>query len=440
MAEQLAAHGIESSVLARPLKQRGRDYWTGKDEEREFPSGTLVIDLAQSQGHLARALLEAGSDFEPEFVERQREQQKQRQQTERYPVTSGGSGFYDVTGWCLVFAHGLDAWTSSEAPAFERGDWKTESRATLGKQGAVLRYSDRDDILAAFDLLGAGVKVDIADDAMQLAGQRFPVGTFLVLRQNNQGADLTAALEKVAKKRGVVFEALDTAYPDKGGSGPGSTVRSLRAPRIGVIFGTGTDITSFGSAWFALERTFKLPLTPLTTSALDNPGDLTCIVCPPGRYPKASARLKDWVRAGGTLILLEDFDWALGQDGFVTLGTKNGASLPGSLFRARLNKRSLYTAGYDSVTNIAVPVSGSRHLKVKSEGGAVVSFEPKGERKKLLSGWEWEDTEDALADTVWMHDEPVGRGHVIFLAYDPTDRAMWPGLDKLLLNAMLFGP
>ena len=60
---------------------------------------------------------------------------------------------------------------------------------------------------------------------------------------------------------------------------------------------------------------------------------------------------------------------------------------------------------------------------------------------KLLSGWSWpEDSEKALNGSVWLQDTPVGRGHAILFIYDPTARAMWPGLNKLLLNAMLIGP
>ncbi len=70
-----------------------------------------------------------------------------------------------------------------------------------------------------------------------------------------------------------------------------------------------------------------------------------------------------------------------------------------------------------------------------------MTLDPDEKVNKLLSGWEYDnDTEKNLAGTVWLQDVPVGRGHAIIFFQDPTDRAMWPGLEKLLLNAMLMGP
>jgi hypothetical protein len=71
----------------------------------------------------------------------------------------------------------------------------------------------------------------------------------------------------------------------------------------------------------------------------------------------------------------------------------------------------------------------------------VVTFGKDDKRPMLLSGWEWpDDSESELAGKVWLQDTPVGRGHVILFTIDPTNRAMWPGLNKLLLNAMILGP
>ncbi|MEI8283303.1 MAG: hypothetical protein WCG75_12920, partial [Armatimonadota bacterium] len=95
--------------------------------------------------------------------------------------------------------------------------------------------------------------------------------------------------------------------------------------------------------------------------------------------------------------------------------------------------------GYEG-DEIAVPVSGSSFPKARKEGGGVVKF-AEGDTKKLLTGWTWGDeTEKALAGAVWLHDEPSGQGHIVWFAEDPCERAMWPGLHKLLLNALVLLP
>jgi hypothetical protein len=142
---------------------------------------------------------------------------------------------------------------------------------------------------------------------------------------------------------------------------------------------------------------------------------------------------------------LGGLSWA--TSGFVDLERwhKDAEDLPGSIFRARLDPRSFLSYGYvspkDGPIELAVPVAGSSFYKSRKEGGSVVTFSADEKEKKLLSGWEWpDDTESALAGKVWLQDSPVGRGHVILFTYDPTTRALWPGLNKLLLNAMILGP
>jgi hypothetical protein len=85
---------------------------------------------------------------------------------------------------------------------------------------------------------------------------------------------------------------------------------------------------------------------------------------------------------------------------------------------------------------LAVPVAGSRFYASRKEGGTLVRV--LGGPDSLLSGWSWpEESEKAITDSVWLQDVPVGEGHVYLFTWDPTDRAMWPGLHKLLLNSML---
>ncbi|MBX7135584.1 MAG: hypothetical protein K1X67_23195 [Fimbriimonadaceae bacterium] len=433
--QQLAFGGVKSTVVGKAFRQRGTDYWTGKAEDREIPAGSVVVDMDQEQGAYAKALLEPGSNFEPEFIKRQQDLQKARQDKERYPGRPGPE-FYDMTGWSAVYGHGLDAMYCKDKTAFEAGIDPVERRVgSYGKVGAWWSYTDQSDILTAYDLLDEGVRVDLSTEPLKLGGETIPKGSFLVLREHQEVEEVEAKLVAAAGERGSYIHPLDTGFPDTGAAGPLEST-SIEAPKIKVVFGSGGDTTGFGGMWYAMEQTFRLPFTPVFGDALDDPGDATCIVCPPGGYGPPSEKLKSWVREGGRLVILEGGSWALGEKGFATFETKRATNLPGSLFLANLNPRSIYGSGYDPAKPISVPVAGGSFPKVKPEGGAVVSF---GEKPRLLSGWAWDDTEAALGGTVWFHDQPYGRGHVLFFAQDPTERALWPGLARLLLNAMLLG-
>jgi hypothetical protein len=253
----------------------------------------------------------------------------------------------------------------------------------------------------------------------------------------------------VLAKRNVAVIALTTGYPDTDRYGPGSeAVRVLRNPKVAVVMGTGENLAESGATWFLFERVFRIPFAPISGDALsrEDLARYTAIVLPRRAANSISTRLRDWVSEGGHLVILDMPRWAVGRDAFAELTDSKVESqeLPGALFRAELDPRSALSYGYPAPAagkiEIAVPISGNRFYETRKEGGSVVSLSPDDKVTKLLAGWSWPDeTEKALRNTVFLQDTPIGRGHVVMFAQDPTERAMWPGLNKLLLNAILFG-
>lgn len=447
----LQRHGIHSGFSAAPFSQAdAHNYWTAKKESQAFPAGSLVVDIAQSQGALAKALLEPGEDFEPEFTKEQVRRQSVRKKPDGYE-TDTGAEFYDVTGWSLIYGHELSAWWCETAPSVRvEPDIAEVKPPKLGKSaiGWSLTYRDQRDILAVFDLMAQGVRVQISPKSMKLGSKSYDPGAFLFLTSRNED-DLATLLQESQRAHGVSFDAIDAGFPESDRYSPGSeNVRSLKKPNVAVLFTTGENPTDFGGAWFALEKVFKLPFTPISSLS----GDLSkfsCILIPRSFFGgSVPTKLADWVREGGCAISLGSMEW--GNSDFskleeVKLDGKPPTDLPGSIFLAELEPRSHLSYGYphngSAKIPIAVPIAGSRFFKVKPEGGAAVSLSSDEKSKKLLSGWEWPDeTEKALTGTVWLQEERVGRGSVVVFASDPTERALYPGLYKLLLNAILFGP
>ena len=448
--DQLGYAGIRSVFAASGFTQAdANDYWTGKRGKQEFPAGSLVIDIAQPQGALAKALLEPGQSFEPEFVKAQTEKKKSAPEGETYPGPDGAE-FYDLTGWSLPYAHGLSAYWCETTPSVLT---TTAFPKTLSSEkstvGYALEYRDQDDLLAVADALTAGVRGMFSNKEMSLGGKKFAPGTFLFLADRNEEG-YEEQLRRALEPRGSTLVPLTTAYPDEGTrTSPGSeTISSLKPPKIGVAFGNGENLASVGGIWYLMDRVFRLPFTPLASNAFN--GDLssyTTLVVPGGAGVTASTKLREWVQNGGSLVVLEGANWALGSSGFVSLDAVKGEfqDLPGSLFKAELDPRSFLSYGYPAPSGggkipIAVPVGGSNFYQIRKEGGSVLTLAADDKVTKLLSGWEWPDeTEKALAGTVMVQDTSIGRGHVVIFFSDPTDRAMWPGLYKMLLNAMILG-
>lgn len=453
--EQLDLHGIRSSFVGRSFEQPGaRDFWSNSVGSLQVKEGSLVVDMNQSQGPLAKALLEANDTFEPEFVQRQKERRKGIPEGEEYPGPRGAE-FYDITGWSMIYGHGLDAWWSDQRPAFLTGNalLTTPPRLEEGKVGWFLRTTDEDDVLAVSDLLNAGIRCHAVQEPIQVQGTTLPVGTVLILRGRNESREVGWMLDRlrdVAAKRRVKIEALNAGFPDEGAFGPGSASnRSLRQGRLGVVFGDEQGSTDYGPLWYLLERRFKIPFDPLRTNALD--GDLkeyATIVLPAGRYRALSDNFKNWVRSGGCVVVLGEPGWAIGTSGLVELERAKNPddrdSLPGSLFRAELDARSILAYGYpakEGKARLGILASGNTFYNPRKEGGSVLRIPaPKeGDPKNLLSGWVWDDSEKRLAGTVWAHEQPYGNGRVVMFMDDPCFRAMWPGQWKMLLNAIVFG-
>ncbi|HLO99392.1 MAG TPA: hypothetical protein VK171_12420, partial [Fimbriimonas sp.] len=418
------------------VTQKATNYWNGASEDVQMDGNTLVIDMAQEYGPIAKTLFEKNSEFEPEFIANQMNKVKTAPEGENYPGAEG-SEFYDMTGWSLPYAHNLKAWYSNETPSLTEGMSKEERGLPKAELGYIMRYDGEEDILAMADLLADGVTASITLSAMTLDGKQIPKGSFVMFKSRNS-SDLPEKLIAVMKSRNVNFEALTTSYPDSGREGPGNRLGGLTAPKIGVIFGNGAQLTSVSGLWYTMDHVFKLPYTALSGGAVGNATMLaqySVIVAPSGSGILSNTKLKDWVREGGVVVVLGDSPSSVAT-------FSNGSetrSIPGSLFKAQLEPRSLLSSGYAG-TEISVPVDGSSFPKARKEGGAVVKFAD-ADPKKLLTGWSWgEESEKALNGAVWMHDEPVGQGHIVWFSQDPTDRAMWQGLHKLLLNSMILMP
>ncbi|MCH7905094.1 MAG: hypothetical protein IH944_11105 [Armatimonadetes bacterium] len=436
----LFSAGIVSSMTIG-VQQSARSFYDDEAVDLGPLSDSLVVDLAQPNGPFAKALLAPGQDFEDEFTERQLKIRDELKEDEQYPSRDRPE-FYDSTGWSLPLAHGLQAYWSSSTPQIEDLPLRGMNIVAGGKVGWMIPYRDQDDALAVIELLQKGVRVHQATKEMQIDERTVPAGTFFVFRDRN--ADLEDEIvDSILFNRARNTEPLDTSFPATGVVGPGSgSVRSLGKPNIAVVFGDQPNGTRFGGIWFALEQHFEIPFTPIGARALN--GDLsefTCIILPRSSY-SMSDNLKEWVTDGGSLVLFGGTS-LLGEKGFFELerskleDDKNPPSLPGTVFAATLNPRSPLAYGYDTSLPFAVPVSGATYYKAKKEGGGVVLL---GDEPKVVSGWVWPDeTITALKGTVWLHDEQVGRGHVVWFAQDPTSRAMWPGTYKLLLNAILLG-
>ena len=419
------------------------DYWSDTVGSKKFKAGSLVVDIAQPMGHLAKAWLEPGSDFEPDFIARQKELAK---------IEKDGKGeseidsyeFYDGTAWCHIYGSNLKAWWCESAPSVNKDNpTALASEFKESSVGYFLPYTDQQDILFVAKALHSGVRVSMNRRELKLGGASVPRGSFLFLASRNEDG-FEKKLRELAPSFEAVMMPLATSYPDEGRYGPGSegTIQ-LRKPNIGIVMG-GSGNLSGGPIWYLMEKEFKLPFTALTTASLSGNLDRYTAIVITGGGASTSGRFGEWIRAGGCAVSLSSPGWAIGSSGLAPLdSTSAEPDLPGSLFKAEMDPRSFLSYGYPAPAKgpitISVPVSGGSFYKAPKAGSAVMLSDD-DKVKKLLSGWVWDSTEKDLKGISWLHDAPSGQGRAVLFTEDPSERAMWPGLYKMILNAMIIGP
>lgn len=450
--EHLKRAGIESYFNSEEFSQpSSHDYWSDTVGEKRIPAGSLIIDMAQPQGPLAKATLEPGQDFEPEFIERQMKIADRLEKKDRYPNPEFPE-FYDVTGWSLVYCYNLPAVWAESAPAVSRRGASPSRQPSVSDLadsdvGYAIPYTDQEDILAAVRILGAGIKGRVMSKPMKLGSQTFSRGTFFFLKGRNE--NLRNRLAGAIRGMDVEVRTIPSAFAELGSASPGGEgYQMLKEPKIGVVFGDDASTTDYGAIWYLLERELGLEFTPLHKNALQGDlGEFTCILFPPGSYT-IGERLRSWIQSGGCAVVLGSPGWAIGDGRLVRLDSNvpegsTAKSVPGAFFKAVLDGRSFLSYGYTSEESAKVPcaiqVDGSRFFKPGTGGFAAVAFGE--EDKKLLSGWAWpNDSEKHLKGAAAVWEQPLGQGHVVAFMWNPAERAMFPGQMKLMLNAIVLGP
>lgn len=326
----------------------------------------------------------------------------------------------------------------------------------------------------ALRLMQEDFRIATAVKPLRAAGHDLPRGSFIARVERNPER-LHERLAELARVSGVTVMALNTAYIDRGDTGVGSeSVASLKRPRVAVLVDGSVSPSSYGWLWFLFERRLGVRFTALRVSALAG-AELhryNVVVIPDGN-PGAIARalgeggistVKDWVSRGGTLVCLDDASEFptlknVGLSSARVVGVKPPSDkkeeeddktppdsvrelsrrpeyLPGAIFWASLDPQHFLAYGYDA-PRIPVLVQGRTFLKLSKEGANPLTFD----REPLtLAGWTWPETERRLKGTAFAVDEPTGDGHVIMIEGSPAFRLFWRSTERLLLNAVIYGP
>ncbi len=466
LVELCLRHQIEVYRTNKPVSsQRCQTYFDRVSKSRRFPAGSYIIPLKQPQKRLLKALFEPSPTLEDKFL-KQVYATIERNKKLGKDVPKEPLWFYDVTAWSLPVTYGLTEAAFSEdiiplpEDGFVNEPPKPEGKIIGGQAKYAYLFSYWTDTGAKLcgKLLQEGFKVALAMKSFSNSGYEYPKGTLAAKVERNP-ANLHIRISELAKETGAEVTAVNTGWADEGISFGSVFFRNLKKPRIMVITHNPTRATSFGNVYTLLDQRFNLTFTAVRGDQF-NSVDLyryNVMIFPdgsPAGYDRLLGKtgvekLKEWIKNGGTFIGLK------GGAAFTTrkgveltdvklitevpdksTGKENAMkplqNIPGAIFRGIVNNDYYLGIGYGN--EIAVQVRGNYHFKKTLTGANVVTF-PK---KSKIMGHVWADTEDILHDKMYLVDVPHGKGHVILFSNDPTWRAYWRGLDRLVLAGVFF--
>jgi hypothetical protein len=230
---------------------------------------------------------------------------------------------------------------------------------------------------------------------------------------------------------------------------PPPAARRAGAPTVGlwqISETSGSSIESAGWLRYFLDRRLGLLYDDLTAADIAGGGldSLDVLVVPNGDAETASQTLGDagrqalvqWVRAGGTLVMLRDSAVLANQLGLTTaVYAAPTSDIPGALVRVEVDPESPLA---DGVGRTAWAMYEYDYVWATPYGDAVpVRYPGPGDEDWFVSGFA--EGSGQLRGNAAVVDEADGEGRVVLFGFDPNYRAFTDGTAKMLSNAIV-GP
>ncbi len=455
----LQRNGIEVKKLNQPLSLECSSSHDGDKQLRTLPTGSLHISVAQPTGTLIRALLDREVQMDDKFLRRQLERNQLRLPDE----------IYDVTAWSLPLAFDVICYSTRTIEPIDSNlvDLTLNSdRPALVKAEVAYLIPGTDGAMQLIaKLVRDGVRAHVCDETFKINGRHFDRGTLIIkVADNDEG--LYETLAQAMRDFDVDIVPTDTAYVDEGAHMGGPEVHWIRPPKVLLVVNQPTNYSS-GHTWFLFDQVLEYPVTRVKGREFSNVdlSKFNTVILPDGVYndvpgfdDTASKSLTEWVSKGGTLITLRGAtSWAadenigllrntlvkrkvpaVGSDDDQTEQERVAPdTLPGAFLKAEVFQKHWVTFHFRPEFHpfytgriILTPTS-------ETAGRSLVTFVDSDQL--LTSGFCWPESLNLLANTPLVVYRSIGQGHVIAFTDDPNYRAMYPSLQRLLINAVMFG-
>lgn len=413
----------------------GYSFESRKNERFTIGRNDLIVNLQQPHAVMAGVLLEPQT-----FVT--------------------DSNTYDITAWSLPYAYGLRAFGVKEAVSGIHSfiEEKPAVVPAIQKPYAwIVPWNGIYDAHTVAILYQNNIKIRIADEEFTIGGIKYPAGTLLVYRAENEKSvpNLLSKLTSIAKDRNTSFYPISSGYVEKGKDFGSSAYRVLSMPKIALVSSQEVSSQSAGQAWHFFEQELDYPVTLISAQSLNNLDirKVNVLILPDGNYSdKIGEQLSGWLNSGGKLILMEDaINAALGKRPFdikrkeepkkeekpssgktYALRDKDDLSnsIPGAIYKVSLDHSHPLTIGL-----------GQYYYTLKTDD-KIYDFLSNGwnvgtlKENSYIAGIAGEKIKQKLNSGLLFGVQPVGKGTIIYLGTDVLFRSFWENGKQLFTNAL----
>ena len=419
-----------------------------KSGARSFGADSYIVPMDQAQYRMAKSLFNRITEF-PDKV------------------------FYDVSGWTLPLAYGLDYGPVTTKVSNRLGMLATSSGFVaplpdVAPYAYVFRWSDYYAPRALNALLDAGILARVSKEPIEVMTTRGPVkfarGAVIISKQHQTlGTGYIDRLMKMlAAENRLTIHAVTSgrtlgAGADLGGR---NTVSDLHTPKPLLVTGPGITSYDAGEVWHLLDHRMKMPVTLVRRDRLAavTLNRYTHIILVGGRGASIPSPMKDkvktWIKAGGTLIAhRQGAKWV--NEKF--LGDANGKKKDSKeppkrlVYKDKSQQDAEHVIGgavFESDIDLTHPMAfGIVRSRVATNRNTSFKLktpkDPYGQvavytDSPLLSGYASDKRIAELKGSPMMTAERMGKGAVILFADNPNFRGTYVGAEKLFMNALFF--
>jgi hypothetical protein len=439
LVEILRRHQIEVYLLGKAAEAEG---------QRFEPGQAYVVPLEQPQYRLIRGIFETMTEFQDSI-------------------------FYDISSWTLPLAFGLP-YASLKGRAYSPallgeavqglGYVPPSEKPRLTNYAYLLEWEGYYAPKALNFLLGKDLRAQVATKGFTLDNRSFAPGTVMIPVQNQtvSAEEVQRLVEQAAAASpGLRFYAANTGLTPEGIDLGSPNFKSLQRPQVLLLVGTGVSPYEAGEVWHLLDQRYGMTVTKADLQSFGSIklDKYTAIVMASGGYQGMASggwdKLREWVRAGGTLIALRDgIRTAKGQGlaqvqerskkkpdepqqrPYRYLAADRGSSVVGgAILEAQADLSHPLLFGYQH-ERLPVFQQGTMALEPSKNAYATpLVYSP----KPLLSGYVRADNLELFSGAAAAIVSGLGAGKTICLANNPCFRGFWLGGNRLLANSLFFG-